>query len=166
MNSIAYMDRPKPKPTTESRALDAAMINGGIQNAALAHHVKVSDGLVSQWRRGRRPVPAKHAPRVAGFLDLQDPGLISAEYAQVRAAQTGNAVAELAAPGVPDNLAMKRLEYAVDSLRYAMSALIAVMVTHRPAEARDAAQAIRKRVPPKFARSGFLADLLQALDKA
>lgn len=164
MNSIAYMD--KPKPTHESAALDAAMNLQGIQNAALARHVRVSDGMVSQWRRGRRPVPARHAPKVAAFVEVQNPALISAEYAQVRAAQTGNAVAELAASDLPDDLAVRRLENAVDSLRYAMSAMATAMVTHRQAEARDVAKLIRKHVPPKFVRAGFLADLLQALDKA
>lgn len=164
MNSIAYMD--KPKPTAESNALDAAMRNHGIKNAALARHVKVSDGLVSQWRRGRRPVPAHHAPRVASFIDLQNPGLISAEYAQVRTAQAGNAAVDFATHGTTDDLSVRRLENAVDSLRYAVSSLITVMVIHRPTEAREAAKAIRKHVPPKFARTGFLAELLQALDKA
>lgn len=164
MNSIAYMD--KPKPTAESTALDAAMNKHGIQNAALARHVKVSDGLVSQWRRGRRPVPARHAPRVAAFVDVQNPGLISAEYGQVRAAQAGNAVAELATPGVPDDFSVRRLENAVDSLRNAVSAFATVMVIHRPTEARDVAKLIRRHVPPKLSRSGFLAELLQALDKA
>lgn len=166
MNSIAYMNSQKPKPTKESMALDAAMIKHGIQNAALAHHVGVSDGLVSQWRRGRRPVPAPHAPKVARFVDVQSPGMISAEYAQVHAAQTANAAPELAVHGVSDDLAIRRLENSVDSLRFAISAMTTAAVTHRQAEAQDVAKLIRKHAPPKFVRTGFLAELLQALDKA
>ena len=164
MNSIAYMD--KPKPTAESAALDDAMSRHRIQNAALARHVNVSDGLVSQWRRGRRPVPARHAPKVASFVDVQNPALISAEYAQVRIAQAGNAAVEMGTPGASNDLAIRRLENAVDSLRYAISAMATTAVTHRQAEARDVAKLIRKHVPPKLLRGGFLAELLQALDRA
>jgi len=166
MNSIAYMDKPKRKPTAESVALDSAMISHGVQNAALARHVKVSDGLVSQWRRGWRPVPAHHAPRVASFLDIPNPGLISAEYTQVRLAQSSNAVPEIGTASVSDDLRVRRLEGAVDSLRYAVSAIATAAVTHRQAEARDVAKLIRKHVPGKLVRTGFLAELLQALDKA
>lgn len=160
------MDKPKTKPTAESSALDAAMNRHHIQNAALARHVKVSDGLVSQWRRGRRPVPARHAPKVAAFVEIQNPGLISAEYAEVRMAQAGNAVPQPDDSGLMDDLAIRRLENAVDSLRFAISAMATAAVIHRQAEARDVAKLIRKHVPPKFVRSGFLAEMLQALDKA
>lgn len=164
MNSIANMK--KLTPTPESAALDNAMADRRVHNATLARHVKVSDGLVSQWRTGRRPVPAHYAPKVAGFLDMQDPALISAQYAQVRAAQTGNGVAIPGVDAFPDDLALRRLENAIDELRHAVAAMITASIIHRPAEARDVAKAIRRHAAPRSLRSGLLAELLQALEKA
>lgn len=163
MNSIAYM----PAPTSrEANAIAAAMVEQGLSNAAVAHHMGVSDGLVSQWKTGHRPVPAQHAPRLARMLNVADPSAISAQYAEVYSSQTGNAVALPVTIEGRDDLSVPRLENAVDDLRYALAAITSAMILHRPAEARDVAKAIRKHVAAKRVRTGFLAELLRALDEA
>lgn len=61
-------------------------------------------------------------------------------------------------------------ESAVDtelqSLRYAVASLASVMIIHRPIEAMDAARAIRRKVPARFQRQGFLHELLAVLEIA
>ena len=47
-----------------------------------------------------------------------------------------------------------------------LDALTAAMVSHRPAEARDVAAALRRRVPAKFRDKGFLSELVAMLEKA
>lgn len=48
-----------------------AMKRTGLRNTVIAAHVgKVGNNCVAQWRSGRRPIPAEHAPKVAGLLGL------------------------------------------------------------------------------------------------
>lgn len=167
MNSIAGMDR--KTPAAEAKALDLAIRNSGTTNAAIARHLGISDAMVSQWRTGHRPMAAPYAPKLARFLDLADPGTISAAYANVHAAEQGNLAPMRAQEGDPAGAsarALHRMENALDDLRYALSAITAAMVSHRPAEARDVARTLRKHAPRKSVQDGFLADLLRALDKA
>jgi len=150
--------------------LAAAFNSSGLTKAAVAKHMGVSDGMVSQWVSGHRPVPPDKAPRLGKLLDI-DPVKISAKYAQISEADTGNVVPlHKHRPSGDDerrpDLVIARLENDVDSLRYALAALVTVMAVHRPAEGADVAKAIRKHVPAKFVKQGYLAELLKALGAA
>lgn len=63
------------------------------------------------------------------------------------------------------DLVIARLENDVDSLRYALGAVMTVMAVHRPAEGADVAKALRKHVPAKFVKQGYIAELLAVLDR-
>lgn len=167
MNSIAFMSKGPPK---EAMALAAAMKHHGASNAAVAKHMGVSDGLVSQWKVGHRPVAAEHAPRLAKFLGINDPAQISAAYGRVQQGEVGNVVPLRDYPSTSGDerrtdLVIARLENDIDSLRFALAAMVSAMTVHRPAEAADVARSIRKHVPAKFVQQGYLRELLQALDK-
>lgn len=54
----------------------------------------------------------------------------------------------------------------IDALRYAVSALVAVTIDHRPREGVDMARALRRHVPPRLAKDGFVSELLKVLDAA
>ena len=63
-----------------SQAFFDAMKRTGLSNVVIAAHVgKVGNNCVAQWRSGRRPIPAEHAPKVAGLLGLL-PEQISESY--------------------------------------------------------------------------------------
>lgn len=167
MNSIAFMPKNKQAatPTKESLVITAALAD--TTKSAVAKHMGVSDGLIYQWASGRRPVPAHQAPRLAKCLGVSDPAAVSAAYAKVQQSTIGNVVPM---PNAKDadqrrsDLVIARLENDVDSLRFALAAMTAVMKAHRPTEAADAAKTIRRRVPAKFVNQGFLHELLQVLE--
>lgn len=151
----------------EAMHLAAAFKRSSKKQKDVAAAVGVSDGLMWQWLHDRRPVPPDKAVRLAQELNT-DPRRISAKYAAVSASEPGN-VALLRKENTMDDqrdlgLIIARLENDVDSLRYAMASLIAVMAVHRPAEGADVAKAIRKHVPARFVKQGFLPELLKALD--
>lgn len=157
---------PPPTPTRESLALAAAISRSGLTKAAISVHMDVSPGMVSQWATGGRPVPAEKAQRLGDFLDVE-PAKISAKFAQ-HWDTPGNVVPLRKEAGVApmrQDLVIARLENDIDSLRFAMAAMVAAMTVHRPAEAAAVAKTIRKSVPQKFVRQGYLHELLQALDK-
>jgi len=169
MNSIATMAT--KTPSKETMRLSAAFSDSGMTKAAVATHMGVSDGMVSQWVSGYRPVPADKAPKLARLLGVADPGSISAKYAQVSEADSGNVVpirkeGSSSDDDRRDDLKIARLENDVDSLRYALAALVSVMAVHRPAEGADVAKALRKHVPAKFVKQGYVAELLKALDRS
>jgi hypothetical protein len=63
-----------------SQAFHDAMKRTGLRNVVISAHVgKVGNNCVAQWRSGRRPIPAEHAPKVAGLLGLL-PEQISESY--------------------------------------------------------------------------------------
>lgn len=164
MTSIAFMPK-NPPSTPHSRAIAAAMKASGLSDAAIANEVGVSPGMVYQWKTARRPVPAPKARILADVLKVSDPGTLSAAYGEVAGNEGGNVVALPSQPIKPE-LAQSRVENDIDALRYAVSALVATMVIHRPAEAVDAAAAIRRQVPAKFLDRGFVQSLLAKLDVA
>lgn len=172
MNSIASMSTKKspPSPTKESLVLKAAFDVADVSQAAIARHLDVTPGLVWQWLNGHTTVPASKAEPLAKFLST-DPSAISAAYAdEVQRQHVGN-VAPLLAAGPKDeerrpDLVIARLENDITALNYALAALIVTMTNHRPAEARDAASAIRKSVPAKYRDKGLLHELLQTMDRA
>lgn len=154
----------------EALALASAMAAKGMTNAQVADYMDVSPGFVSQWLTDNRKVPWEKAERLAELLEIQ-PQHISAKYAKLAAARVagGNVVQFPAKDGEPtglrQDLVISRLQNDVDSLRYALSALVAVMASHRPAEGLDVARTIRKHVPHKFVNQGFVSELLKALDR-
>lgn len=63
-----------------SQAFHDAMKRTGLRNVVIAAHVgKVGNNCIAQWRSGRRPIPAEHAPKVAGLLGIL-PEQISESY--------------------------------------------------------------------------------------
>ncbi len=65
-----------------SRALVEAMEAAGVRTTDLAKRSGVIDNYVSQWRSGRRPVPAERAPMVGDILGVP-PERISESYARL-----------------------------------------------------------------------------------
>jgi transcriptional regulator with XRE-family HTH domain len=167
MNSIATMPKTTPVPTRYSLALSAAIKDSKLTKALIAEHMDVSPGFVSQWASGLRTVPPEKASRLGDLLTIE-PSNISPKFAQ-HWASPGNVVPirnDDSADQRRPELIIARLENDIDSLRFAVGALVAAMTTHRPIEAVDVAKSIRKSVPKKFVRQGYLHELLQALDKA
>lgn len=166
MNSIAHMSD-KATPTKESLAFTAALRSSGLTSAAVASHMDVTPGLVSQWKTGRRPIAIEHAGKLAKMIGV-DPSKICAQYAQLEADEHSNVMplrqTREAEQRRPD-LVIARLENDVDSLRYALAAVVSVMAVHRPAEGADVAKALRKHVPSKYWKQGYIAELLKALDR-
>jgi DNA-binding transcriptional regulator YdaS (Cro superfamily) len=63
-----------------SQAFADAMNRTGLRNTVVAAHVgKVGNNSIAQWRTGRRPIPAEHAPKVASLLGVP-PESISEAY--------------------------------------------------------------------------------------
>lgn len=165
-NSIAAMS--KAPSTPEAAALSDGIRSASITKAAIADHMDVSPGMVSQWCSGHRPVPADKATRLAKLLGL-DPRQISAAFRGVSDSSEGNVVPlRRDQPLDPrsQELVIARLENDVHALNIAVGTLAAVMVSHRPAEALDAVAALRRRVPAKFQDRGFVHELIALLDKA
>jgi transcriptional regulator with XRE-family HTH domain len=66
-----------------SKALTEAIKRAGVRNDYIAQQIGVTSGnQVSQWRRGRRPIPAHVAPKLAALLSVP-PEAISAAYARL-----------------------------------------------------------------------------------
>lgn len=67
--------------TRHSEAFAEAMKATGTRNTAVVEHLggRISPSDVSNWRVGRRPMPAEHAPAVAALLNVQ-PEEISQAY--------------------------------------------------------------------------------------
>lgn len=169
MNSIAAMPKkttPPAAPSKQALAFAGALRDAAISDAKLAAKLEVSPGLIYQWKKGIRPVPQHHAEAVGRELGV-DPARISEDYASFLTAAS-NIVPMPRSSGGDErrhDLIIARLENDIDSLRFAMAALVSTMTIHRPAEAADVAKTIRKKVPQKFVRQGYLHELLQALDK-
>ena len=166
MNSIAFMSK---GPSKEALALSAAINSLGLKKTAIADQLGVSAGLVSQWASGHRPVPPEKAAKLGEIVSVE-PGKLSARYADFQAMDAGNVVPIRKANEHDDerrhDLVIARLENDIDSLRYALGAIVAVMAVHRPAEGAAVAKAIRKGVPAKFVKQGYVSELLGVLDKA
>lgn len=169
--SIANMPkRPAQPRTPEARILRAAVEASGLTHAAIAEHLGGFDpSVISQWCIGHRPVPANKAVKLASLVGA-NPAEISAAYREVQQSVGGNVVPVPAQTGARDErdmgLVIARLENDVHALSLALGALAAVMVRHRPAEAADVAQAMRKRIPVKYRDGGLIRELLVMLDKS
>ncbi|MDQ7996094.1 MAG: helix-turn-helix transcriptional regulator [Luteibacter sp.] len=156
-------------PPREALTLAAAMNARRLSKVFVADQLGVTPAAVSQWASGHRPVPPEKAVKLADVVGTE-PHLISARYAELQTNESGNVVPiRQAADGADErrnDLVIARLENDVDSLRYALGALVTVMTVHRPAEGAAVAKAIRKHVPVKFVKQGYVAELLGVLDKA
>jgi transcriptional regulator with XRE-family HTH domain len=160
----------KSTKTAESMALRAAFDGAKVTQAAVATHMSVTPGAFRQWLFGQRPVPVAKAARLAKYLGT-DAAQICAKYAELAEQNTGSNVvpirrADDTADQRRPDLAMRRVENDVDSLRFALSAIVAATVIHRPAEALAVAAALRREVPEKFRERGFVHELLVTLDAA
>lgn len=167
-DSIANMPKsPAPTPP-EARILATAIDSCRMTKAAIADQIGVSPSMVSQWVSGHRPVPADKASPLAKLIGA-DPTTISRAFREVSDSSEGNVVPirqNMELDQRDQSLVIARLENDVHALNLAVGALTAVMVTHRPAEAADAAAALRRRVPAKFRDRGFVHELIALLDKA
>jgi hypothetical protein len=156
-------------PTKEALRLKASIDASDYTQAQVAANLEVDPTLVSQWCSSRRPVALEKAKPLADMLGIQDPGQISKAWRDAYQAGVGQVAPKLAE--VEDDsrrpdLVIARLENDVHSLSLAIATMVSVMVVHRPAEAADAAEAMRKRIPRKWRDKGLIAELLTALDLA
>lgn len=167
-NSIAPMPNRTRSLTAEALALKAAIKNSGMKNGPIAEHLGVSEGLISQWTTGHRPVPADKAGKLAKLLGVKDPTEISPGYASTLAIHEDSVayLPQLADKPLRADLVIARLENDIDALRYAVAALVSTMTIHRPAEAADAARALRRMVPARFRESGLVHELASILERA
>lgn len=154
---------PPPKPTRESLAISRALkARGKGASAELADLIGKTPGTVSQWATARRPVPPDLAPLVADYLGLQ-PEVVSAAYARIPQ-RVGESAPIPYGGQLPPEVA--RAPQDIDAINMTLAVLVHTMVKHRPAEAADAAAAIRKMVPPAFRERGLIQELLTTLDGA
>lgn len=165
MDSIAKMNKQPPRPTPESRRISAAIDKSEMKKAALADAVGVTPSAVSQWASGNRPVPADKAPKLARLLGL-DPSEVSVAFRQVSESSHGSAVPIRADAADDQGLAIARMQNDIHALNLALGAFAAAMVTHRPAEALDAAAALRRQVPKKYREQGLVKELTELLERA
>lgn len=163
------MSTKKNDPTKEALRLKAAIDASDYTQADIAANLEVDPTLVSQWCRSVRPVSIANAKALADMLGIEDPGQISKPWRDAQVVGVGQAVPKLA-PDEEDTrrpeLVIARLENDVHALNLALATLVSVMVVHRPAEAREAAESIRKHIPRKWRDKGLVAELLQALELA
>lgn len=156
-------------PTKEALRLKAAIDASDYTQADIAANLEVDPTLVSQWCRLVRPVSIANAKALADMLGIEDPGQISKPWRDAQMIGVGQAVPKLA-PEEEDarrpELVIARLENDVHALSLALATIVSVMVVHRPAEAADAAEAMRKQIPRKWRDKGLLAEILQTLDLA
>ncbi|MFN7782269.1 MAG: helix-turn-helix domain-containing protein [Lysobacterales bacterium] len=156
-------------PTKESLRLKAAIDASDYTQSDIAANLEVDPTLVSQWCRSVRPVSIANAKALADMLGIEDPGQISKPWRDAQMIGVGQALPKLA-PEEEDarrpELVIARLENDVHALSLALATIVSVMVVHRPAEAADAAEAMRKQIPRKWRDKGLLAEILQTLDLA
>jgi DNA-binding transcriptional regulator YdaS (Cro superfamily) len=65
-----------------TQAFAEAIKTAGMRNDYIALKTGVSSNQVSQWRRGRRPIPAQYAPHLGSLLTVA-PEQISVAYARL-----------------------------------------------------------------------------------
>jgi transcriptional regulator with XRE-family HTH domain len=163
------MDKEKPKkrpePTPESRVVAAAIArlksqDPPIEGKDIADQLNVDPTLISQFATARRPVPMEKAVPLAEILG-ERPEDISRKYRETMA-RFGlfDAEQQPQAPKPSD------LEDDFDAMSLFLGALVAVMVEHRPAEARALATVVKRQVPKKYRNKGLIRDLLAGLDRS
>lgn len=143
-------------PAPEAIAFTAAIHASDMTKAAIAELVGVTPAFVSQWAKGKRPIPAERAAAVAQLLNV-DPCTISASYRSWlhsigTAARDSSPTGELA-----------ELRRTVEQLKTVALVMATTMARHRPIEARSAAALIRKYATQEQHESGLLPDVLSRL---
>jgi len=150
-----------------ARILAAAITNSGQKKKAIAEAARASAAELYQWETGRRPVPPERAAALARALGIENPADISPGYAEITS--THGTLAVATRPGPSGNtqmdLAIANLQNEVHAMALALGAITAVMVAHRPTEARDVAAALRRNVPAKYREVGLIHELVQVLEK-
>jgi transcriptional regulator with XRE-family HTH domain len=168
-HSIAPMDKEKPKPTPESRAIKAALdaLKGKKTRSEVAAEVGVDPTLISQWSLGRRPVARDRAVALAEAIG-EKPERLSVEYrdAAVQFGVINGTAVQAPEHELDTELHVARLENDVHALNLFLGALVATMVQHRPTEAKDVAALVRRQVPKRFRDKGLLHELVSALDRS
>lgn len=153
--------RKPAKQTAESRLLDATLtrlVEGGRKLTDIAQRSGCSPAELYQWRAAIRTVPANKAQILASEIGLE-PGAISAPFRKGRDLHGGETPNK-----APAEVRLRVLQNDVIAIRYVLGPLFAVMLKHRPAEAKDLVAALRK-TPAEFqARNGLVHQLLAALD--
>lgn len=158
----------KPRPA-EAAKLDTLLRASRRSARAFSDAIGADVTSVSQWRGGYRPMPAQYAAAAAKYFGIDDPGILSRGYREAAMAVRGNLALQRGESDMgitPDHAMILALRDAVDALRYVLAAMTAVTVTHRPAEARDVARAIRAHLPPELAEREMIQELLKVLDAA
>lgn len=155
------------KPLTEEEVKIAARIKAIIADKSrnltedlVAAKLGVTQGNVSHWTNARSPVPSSRAIKLASVLGIEDPGEISVAYRKM----AEEAAYKKSAGTIREDLFQARILNDVESMRAVIGVLVAAMIAHRPAEARDVHEGLTTWLPDKYRREGFGYELLQALE--
>lgn len=166
-NSVTSMSNKRPLSPDEIRMAERMKSiiakDPNLTEESVGVQMGVTQGQISHWTGGRLPVPAKRALKLATILGIDDPSEISLAYRELAGRMSSGEAQEVE---VEPDLAIARLQNDVHSLRIVLSVMATVMLSHRPAEGAAVARALKKHVPAKFARQGFVAELLQTLERA
>lgn len=150
----------RPDPTSFAARLNDVLAAEGYDdrggNKRLASEFGVKPPVVSDWRKGRYlPTPARVDAMATRWRIPyewlywgrgQRPSLLrGAEHSNPRSAQT---------------------DRAIDDLRVAVSALVALVAARSPDEASALSVTFRKHLPDDSLREGLLSELLSVLDDA
>lgn len=159
---------PKKRPlTAEEKQMAAVMkaaiaANPDLTEESVGAQVGVSQGQISHWTGGRLPVPSGRAIKLASALGIDDPSSISVAYRELQLqAARGESIGHEMRP----DLEIARLQNDVESMRRVIAVMATVMMSHRPAEGASVVRALKKHVPVKFVRQGFVHELLATLEK-
>lgn len=140
----------------------------GVTDAALSAAIKVSQPAVFQWFRSysgkptTKMITAENLLAVARYLDLSPEWILHGRGPR----EVRGKVSTLPEAELRPELVAARQDNDVDALRFAVSALVSTMISHRPAEALAFAEALKSATPAKWHRQGYTAILLAELDRA
>lgn len=101
------------------------------------------------------------------MIQVDDPGKISAAWRDgLRAIVDyyGEDAMRKAPKGSHDAM-LRAMHDSVQELRVVITSMLTVLSHQRPPEAQDVADLVKRSVTPREARTGFLAEALQVLDK-
>lgn len=91
-----------------SSTLADALDRSRLTNAEIAKRIGVIPNVISQWKTAHKPMPARHAPKVAALLGVR-PEAISIAYAQLRDAGCLPALADATSGLPPGHVLIDRL---------------------------------------------------------
>jgi hypothetical protein len=156
---------PNRKIDTEAPAFGARLMDLLAANhvprrgagAYLQRKYGVSNVTANDWLNGKFRPEIETARRIAvdhgsGFDELY--------FGKPSSAHTGKA------DDRSTDLKIARLENDVHVLNIVLGTLVATMVDHRPAEAQDAAAALKKATPAKYLEGDLIQGLIEVLEHA